>query len=129
MPRMPISTLENMPPTSEGQRAAGVTNAATTAGGHRLENLGKFVVNATSDGQDIKVPFNHMKVKLPILSVRQMLNKGGRLSLHETGGSITNPKIGQTINLIVHEGLWYMKLKVGRPTASLPTPFGRQGKA
>ena len=108
-------------------KGASITNAATTAGGHRLENLGKFVVNATTNGQDIKIPFNHMKVKLPILSVRQMLNKGGQLSLHEAGGSITNPNAGQTINFIVHEGLWYMKLKVGRP--SKPMPFGRQGKA
>ena len=108
-------------------KGASVTAAATTAGGHRLENLGKFVVNATTNGHDIKIPFNHMKVKLPILSVRQMLNKGGQLSLNEAGGSITNPNAGQTINFIVHEGLWYMKLKVGKPSKSMP--FGRQGKA
>ena len=108
-------------------KSASITGAATTAGGHKLENLGKFVVNATTNGHDIKIPFNHMKVKLPILSVRQMLNKGGQLSLNEAGGSITNPHAGQTINFIVHEGLWYMKLKVGKP--SRPMPFGRQGKA
>ena len=54
-------------------------------------------------------------------------NKGGQLSLNEAGGSITNPNAGQTINFIVHEGLWYMKLKVGKPSKSMP--FGRQGKA
>ena len=107
------------------------SHAATTADGHRLDNLGKFTISASANGQDIKIPFNHMKVKLPILSVRQMLSKGGRLGLTETSGCITNSRTRQRINFIVHDDLWYMKLKVQKPPSDNgckpDTGFGRQG--
>ena len=108
------------------RRTPGQKNAlaATTAGGHRLDNLGRFVVSAIADGQQVHVQFNHMKVKLPILSARQMLHKGGSLTLTESGGSIINERVGQKINFMIHEGLWYMKLKVNKPPN---TGFGRQG--
>ena len=79
---------------SSQKRSAG----ATTAGGHRLDNLGKLDVSADADGQTVRIPFNHMKVKLPILSVRQMMGKGCQLTLTEHGGKITNPVTRQSIN-------------------------------
>ena len=107
-------------------------HSATAAGGHKLFNLGKFTVSATSDGQDVRVPFNHMKVKLPILSVREMMSKGSRMTLTESGGIIRNREKNQAIRFIVHDDLWYMKLKVKPPPASdnadlSKSPFGRQG--
>ena len=111
------------------QRSAG----ATTAGGHKLEHLGKFSISADTDGQTVRIPFNHMKVKLPILSVRQMMSKGGKLTLTEHGGKISNSGTGQSINFVIHDDLWYVKLKVNRPPASESRqphlPFGRQGSA
>ena len=104
---------------------------ATTAGGHKLEHLGKFSISADADGQTVRIPFNHMKVKLPILSVRQMMSKGGKLTLTEHGGKISNSGTGQSINFVIHDDLWYVKLKVNRPPASESRqphlPFGRQG--
>ena len=106
---------------------------ATTAGGHRLENLGRFNVSADADGQTVRIPFNHMKVKLPILSVRQMMSKGGQLTLTEHGGKITNATTRQSINFVIHDDLWYVKLKVNKPPTNegrQPSlPFGRQGSA
>ena len=114
--------------TSPSQRRG---HPATTAGGHQLDNLGKFTVSAIADGQEIRIAFNHMKVKLPILSVRQMMGKGSRMSLTEEGGTISNDRTNQSINFIVHDDLWYVKLKVQPPpSANKPTPnmpFGRQG--
>ena len=106
--------------------------AATSAGGHQLANLGKFKVKAQADGQDVVVPFNHMKVKIHILSVRQMMKKGSRLTLDEEGGVIENARTNQSIRFIIHDDLWYMKLKVKPPDGSSAdfssSPFGRQGR-
>ena len=106
---------------------------ATTAGGHKLANLGKFVVSAETNGQQVSIPFNHMKVQLPILSVRQMMRKGGQMVLTDSGGSITNPLTRQTIDFVIHDNLWYAKLKVNKPPPSdamdVDSDFVRQGSA
>ena len=73
-----------------------------------------------------------MKVKLPILSVREMMSKGSLMTLTEHGGVIRNKAKNQSIRFIVHDDLWYMKLKVKPPPVTeapdLPkSPFGRQG--
>ena len=91
-------------------------HADTSAGGHKLVNLGKFVVNAETDAQDVRVPFNNMKVKLPILSVREMMSKGSVMTLTETDGEICNRRTGQTIHFAVYDDLWFMKLKVKPPS-------------
>ena len=108
-------------------------HAATSAGGHRLENMGKFTVSATTDGQDVKVPFNHMRVKIPILSVREMMSKGSYMTLTETGGKIVNPKANKCVNFFVYDDLWYMKFKVKPPSLTenadlSASPFGIQGR-
>ena len=107
-------------------------HSATAAGGQKLFNLGRFVVHGHTDGQDVRIPFNNMKVKLPILSVREMMSKGSRMTLTETGGIIENREKKQAINFIVHDDLWYVKLKVKPPPAndqpeSRSSLFGRQG--
>ena len=120
--------VKSVRPTSASQRG----QSATAAGGHKIFNMGKFVVSATADGQDVRVPFNHMKVKLPILSVREMMSKGSLMTLTEHGGVICNKAKNQSIRFIVHDDLWYMKLKVKPPPATetpdlSKSPFGRQG--
>ena len=98
-----------------------------------MENLGQFTVSAITDGQDVKVPFNHMRVKIPILSVREMMTKGSYMTLTETGGKIVNPKAGKCVNFFVYDDLWYMKFKVKPPALAegadlSASPFGRQGR-
>jgi hypothetical protein len=108
-------------------------HSATSAGGHKLVNRGKFTISAETDGQNVKVPFNNMKVKLPILSVRQMMSKGSVMTLTEVDGKIHNARSGQTIHFAVHDDLWYMKFKVKPPTQAATDElraaslFGRQG--
>ena len=95
-------------------------------------NLGRFVVHGHTDGQDVRIPFNNMKVRLPILSVREMMSKGSKMTLTETGGIIENREKKQAINFIVHDDLWYVKLKVKLPPANdqpeaRSSLFGKQG--
>ena len=73
-----------------------------------------------------------MKVKLPILSVRELMSKGCKMTLTEHGGVIRNKLRNQQINVVVHDDLWYVKLKVKPPPSpesakAMPSPFGRQG--
>jgi hypothetical protein len=54
------------------------------------------------------------------------------MTLTESGGIIRNREKNQAIRFIVHDDLWYMKLKVKPPPASdnadlSKSPFGRQG--
>ena len=71
-----------------------------------------------------------MKVQLPILSVREMMDKDSKVTIEDESGVISNPRTKQAINFIVRDGLWFMKLKVKRPDGS-PTinseGFGRPG--
>ena len=60
--------------------------------------ISQTTLSADADGQTVRIPFNHMKVQLPILSVRQMMSKGCQLTLTEHGGKITNPITRQSIN-------------------------------
>ena len=122
---MYANTVRSTPASRRG-------HTATAAGGQKLQNLGKFVVHGNADGQDLRIPFNHMKVKLPILSVRELMSKGCKMTLTEHGGVIRNKMKNQQINFVVHDDLWYVKLKVKPPPSSeaavdLASPFGRQG--
>ena len=78
-----------------------------------------------------------MKVKLPLLSAREMVPKGSTIQLEDNGGVIANARTGQSIHFMIHDDLWYMKLKVKAPdTSQSPSdlmhlkcsPFWRAGE-
>ena len=87
-------------------------DGAVTAGGHLLENRGKFTVKALADGQDVENPFVDMKVQMPILAVKKMIKKGTKMLIEEDGGTLFNSRTNQRLNFLEHSGLWFMKLKV-----------------
>ena len=90
-------------------------DGATTACGAHLPNKGKFVVDAIADNEEVSIPFTNMKVKLPILSARRMMTKGSKMELEDDTGKIFNAETNQTIRFLVHEDLWFMKIKVKKP--------------
>ena len=60
------------------------------------------------------------------------MTKGSKMTLTDSGGVITNKLKNQKINFIVHDDLWYIKLKVKPPPSSRSNEstmplFGRQG--
>ena len=63
-------------------------NSATTAGGHQLPNLGRCRVDATVEGHNFPVPFQNMKVDVPIISVKKYLRNGYDFHFTEEGGSM-----------------------------------------
>ena len=71
-----------------------------------------------------------MKVQLPILSVREMMDKESSVTIRDDTGVISNKRTKQSINFIIRDGLWFMKLKVQMPDGSRlesDTGFGRPG--
>ena len=99
------------------------SKGATSASGHHIPNEGRFTVNAEVAGHDLTVPFNHMKVKLPILAPRRMMSRGSRITLTLDDGVIENPTTKQTLPFIVFDDLRFAKLKVKPPGTLKDVPM------
>ena len=81
-----------------------------------LKNRGKCVISGVADGQKVSIPFQDMDVELPILSVRQSVKSGQRVSFFEGGGELKDTTTGKTIQIHEIEETYFMKLKVSPPS-------------
>ena len=95
------------PPTEAAR-----TQIGETACGGLLHNLGSVRVDFQADGEDAFVVFNHMKVKVPILSVRQLVKDHNRVAFEDDGGYIHNKSTGKRIRFFEYQGVYYMKMKL-----------------
>ena len=104
---------------------------AETACGGVLKNLGTVRVQAEADGQSIGINFVNMKVKCPILSVRKICRENHEVKIHRHGGVIRHNESGKEIKFFEYRGVYYVKLKVKKPTSQIPPAteagFARQG--
>ena len=98
---------------SSGSRRGDV---ATTACGAQMKNRGKCVISGVADGQKVSIPFQDMDVELPILSVRQSVKSGQRVSFFEGGGELKDTNTGKCIQIHEIEDTYFMKLKVSPPS-------------
>ena len=64
--------------------------SAETACGAVLKRLGTVRTEGYVDGEKVNVKWNHMKVKTPILSVRQLVRDGHEVYINSGGGWIMN---------------------------------------
>lgn len=79
--------------------------SAETACGAVLKRLGTVSTEGYVEGKKVNVPRNHMKVKKPILSVRQLLRDGHEVYINSDGGWIGNLENGKLILLFeIHRG-------------------------
>ena len=74
-----------------------------TACGGLLHNLGSLRVGFQADGDDAFVVFNHMKMKMPILGVRQLVIDRNRVAFEDDGGYIYNKSIGKRIRFFEYQ--------------------------
>ena len=88
---------------------------ATTAGGQKLMNKGRCVVQATAGGLDFSPAFKDMETELPILSVRKIVRQQNDVQFGRQGGTIKNRKSGRTIKFHEYQGVYFLKLKVRNP--------------
>ena len=59
-----------------------------------------------------------MKVKTPILSVRELIPDGHDAYINKNGGWIKNIGNGKTITFFEFQGVYYLKMKIDKPTAN-----------
>ena len=90
-------------------------DSATTAGGHKLINKGRCVVDATAQDVPFPVAFKDMETELPILSVRKMVKRNNDVQFQKRGGVIRNRDTGKSVQFYEHEGVYFLKLKVNDP--------------
>ena len=64
------------------------------------------------DGEKVNVKWNHMKVKTPILSVRQLVRDGHEVYINSNGGWIKNLENGKIIHFFEFQGVYYLKMKI-----------------
>ena len=122
---------------SEEQRRG---DSASNACGGVIENLGKARVEAAitdtkGNLHDFDIVFNHMKVKLPILSLRSVVKRKSSVRINEHGGYIKNTLTGATIPVYEHDDVYYVKIKVKKlssqsnsSTDSDRSGFARRGR-
>ena len=104
--------------------------SAETACGAILKRLGIVRTAGLVDGETVNVKWNHMKVKTPILSVRQLVRDGHEVYINSTGGWIKNLENGKIIHFFEFQGVYYLKMKIAQPnprpdTESEPLFSGR----
>ena len=111
-------------------RAQDMGESATTAGGHQLRNEGRCRIEATVDGLDFPIPFQNMKVDVPILSVRKYVRNGLGFHFEENGGYMQCKANNKKFAFIEADGAYWIKLKIKLPDNSAPpnTGFGRPGR-
>ena len=111
---------------SESESNKGV---AETACGGILRRLGLVRCKGTIGGHDVEIQWNHMRVKCPILSVLRLTKEGNQVVLRNDGGEIINLKSGKRIPFFQHNGVYYPRLQVKRPTGepSESPLFSRRG--
>ena len=67
------------------------------------------------DGFYFPIPFQNMKVDVPILSVQKYVRLGWRFVFDEAGSYMEHKASGTVLNFIEAEGACWLKLKVGKP--------------
>ena len=90
--------------------------SAETACGAILKRLGIVRTAGLVDGETVNVKWNHMKVKTPILSVRQLVRDGHEVYINATGGWIKNLENGKIIHFFEFQGVYYLKMKIAQPS-------------
>ena len=58
-----------------------------------------------------------MKVKTPILSVRQLTRDGHEVYINQNGGWIKNLENGKMISFFEFQGVYYLKMKIAPPAS------------
>ena len=92
--------------------ASDLNKSAETACGGVLKSLGRFTMHGTVDGAKISVPFKHMKVKCPIISVRKLVRDGNEVHFDKSGGWIKNMLNGKKIRFFSAQGVYFLKIKI-----------------
>ena len=97
---------------SEAQRNGVMYKAAD---GSLIPNLGEIdIVHVEPDGERYKMTLQNAPVHCTILSVRELVTKGCRVTFHSRGGHIRYPS-GKKISFTIKDGVFFVPLNVLPP--------------
>ena len=65
--------------------------------------------------QPFPIPFQNMKVDVPILSVRKYVRNGFSFHFEENGGFMKSNANGRQFEFIEADGAYWIKIKVNKP--------------
>ena len=91
--------------------------SAETACGAVLKRLGTVRTEGYVDGVKVTVKWNHMKVKTPIRSVRQLVRDGHEVYINSGGGWIKNLESDKLIHFFEFQGVYYLRMKITKSSA------------
>lgn len=97
---------------------------ATTAGGHQLRNEGRCRIEATANNLPFPIPFQNMKVDVPILGVKKYVRNGFSFNFNEDGGWMQSKVNGHKFEFIEADAAYWIKLRIEKPQ---DTSVNRQG--
>ena len=99
-----------------------------TATGEVVENKGEKRVRVqTTEGSVCNITFQCADVDMAVLSTRKLCQSGHEVLYQENGGLIIDTKSGQTTRFVQRGGVYYVKLRVLRPSeAERAADFARQ---
>ena len=111
-------------------KAQAMGESATSASGHTLRNEGRCRAKASIGNDYFLIPFQNMRVDVPILSVRKYVRNGWGFRFTGSGGCMTCRLNGKTVQFIEADGAFWLKMKVKQPRNDVARPslgFPRPG--
>ena len=86
-------------------------------------------MRGTIDGEDASIGVTHMKVKMPIVSLRERVKGkyGCNILTTEDGGVMTNRHTGHATRIYGCSGVYFFKFKPTAPGKNADQSCGRQG--
>ena len=83
-------------------------------------------VRVLVDGQECTIPFSHLKLDMPILSVRRHIHRGCRCRIREGGGYFRNISTRQKSRFVERERVYFIRMKIlGQSDTGKGSLFGR----
>ena len=89
-----------------------------------LKNEGRCKIEGMVDDCEFPIPFQNMKVDVPILSVKKYVRNGFGVHFTEDGSYMECRTNGWKFHFIDCEGCYWMKMKILPPSDNPPRPAG-----
>ena len=117
-------------------------DSAKCANGTGLKREGQVKLHVEAGGQSFGIDFFNIKQHMPILNARRVVKNKNLVLFEDEGGHIESKSTGMRMPFFEHEGVYFLKLKIKKPTEPVPeasqftrpvkskstTPFARPGR-
>ena len=88
-----------------------------------MKRLGRVTTRGLVEGMKLDIRWNSMKVKVPIRSVRKLVQDNHNVWFEKHGGYILNLLTNEKLPFFEFQGVYYLKMKILPPPDSFFTLF------